>query len=717
MKDRIALTKLLESLQKKSLVELGNDPLTSNIESDEAILELATLQGYGDDEKIKANIKASKLYIEDLIKLYPPSKYQDYSQYTIILYVYKQLLQYSDNLEVKLPPLPVIGTLPMSEVNATVFTLPNVKDYLIILQEGVIQFADCFSKVIAYCFNYEEITGVGPVINVKNIDDEIDENSIAYIYFENLIDNYIFNGNIKATLRHDRFIGEGVANSLRNFSEMFVLSHEMGHIIKNHLGDKVNEVWLSSSEQLEKISYSHNLEYEADEVALELMLINEIRQPSGPLYSTAGCQIILEGFDIIYKTINLVKKGNINNVEYPDSHPAPMLRKERILRKANEILINKKARPEFIKSVSAFSEQITLAVQQLWKIYENNFHKKQKNKIATSKIWNIDLSGKTINSWSGFTNSSFQTIETIASGLFSNDFFRRSFFSSLLYKQTDVQFLLLHSLISNISNKNSDIKDYCEKNLLKINKVSKIDIEELRKIIESRDGNKDNLENPFYTKFIVEANIKLSQICTKNLDALTESEYESFMVKVKHKGKRSINVTELLGDSIYEKEIVKINPKYLEITSEYIMCKLSPRPQSKELIEILKGLDDYQMYLYDKLALYYIICINLYLTDNQHDDKVFRWMFNLSPEEIILDLMTGSIINIELISSVASSCLEIINYNYPLNDINLNTYIQKKMFNERVFLKFYLWNVSLLVNRALKVNKETEIYWKDYLDI
>lgn len=710
MDNRTTLLKVLEGLQRKSLIDSGKDPITLSKDTDELLHDLATMQGLGSDEKIKANIKATNIYLNDLLNTYPPSKYQEFSDYQIILYLYKQLVQYSNNLKVNLPPLPVIGTLPTGEVNGTVLCLPNIKDYIIILQRGVFMFADSFSKVISYCFNYNEIAKVGPVLDLKVIDNELDENSLAYIYFENLIDNYIINGNIKASIRHDRFLGEGIANSLRNFSEMFVLSHEIGHIINNHLGNSQNQVRLTSeeNENVNKVSYIHVFEYEADETALELMLLNEINQPSGPMFSTAGCQLILEGFDVIYKAISLLKYGNSNNIKYPDSHPAPLLRKERLLKASKEILLREKVNPILIERASDFSNLISLAVQKLWFIYEKKFHTDRKFKITISKIWNIDSSEESDMSWNGFSNSSFQTVETILSGIFGNNQFRKFLFSSLLLKQTDVHFLLIDSLFKNVLSQNDVYRRFCEKILFKLT-GSLSYMESVKEIAKNDQGS----ETDSSLLMKAEVGIKLLEICSNNLSKFTFEELDYLGKKIKQKGLKNEKVNEILDENV---QINEVEPELLELTIEYIVCKLSKKPKSKELETLLKSLDGDLLDLYDRFALYYSFCFNLYATGDQYNKVFYDKMLAFSPKDIILDLMIGSAaVSNALIKTVCNACLKIINFEYPLNDFGLNHYIKQKKFEERVFQKFYLWNVSLLINRAIELDSIAIQQWKKYL--
>ena len=118
----------------------------------------------------------------------------------------------------------------------------------------------------------------------------------------------------------------GFVGGILHFAELFVLSHEFGHIIEGHFSTAKTIRMRIKEEDVDLFRTDWNQEYEADLCGLELVL-DTVKEKSDRSLVRASSYM---GPDLFFTFLDLIEKiGNIK----PTSHPSAKLRRDN-LRKA-----------------------------------------------------------------------------------------------------------------------------------------------------------------------------------------------------------------------------------------------------------------------------------------------------------------------------------------------------------------------------------------------
>lgn len=295
--------------------------------------------------------------------------------------------------------MPYIGTLPIGEVNAEIRYFPTSKEYLIIFQDGIFDFCNLFSKVIASSFRYlkdeivterdgEKVPPIGYklyAIEEKEIKKTLKENPQIYENFKDLIISYVLKG--KPGFAKQYFIDpkyELSVENLRNGMELFVLGHEYAHKFFGHLESDDTALFSISKSDAKRILYDWGKEYEADAGGLMLALGALGNRYTAPK-SYLGTELILTGFEIVQKSLCILENGHDHfywrggRSDGPlGSHPPPDQRREKLRIIAKHL---------GEKDITKYAEKVDIVINELWKKLKPELIVMYDKQIKSSPIW------------------------------------------------------------------------------------------------------------------------------------------------------------------------------------------------------------------------------------------------------------------------------------------------------------------------------------------
>ena len=159
--------------------------------------------------------------------------------------------------------IPIFGSLATGNVNAMAIAVPDSKQHIVILEDEIFVYCLLVCKLIARCFPFKSTTSLdGRTLNsfstdIDKIDKQIYDTKEIIPKFQDLLCSYIFKGKpseAKSYILEAPY--DDISNSLRITMECFIMGHEFGHLIMNHVGDKRVSAKFPKTHQKDEILYA-----------------------------------------------------------------------------------------------------------------------------------------------------------------------------------------------------------------------------------------------------------------------------------------------------------------------------------------------------------------------------------------------------------------------------------------------------------------------------
>jgi len=242
---------LLENLQKKSnddLITNNEDPLSLfELGDKKETLDLVLSKHYPDmsAEERKHFINFSNEKIKELFEIMP-SRYEDPLTFPHLNRLSRLAHDQSQHIDKKEFPLPTIGTIPGYGLNATVIEASK-DDYLIALDRGLLRLLAHLSNLIAGLLTYknDSVSTNYDLILEKILDEDI-QNTFSDIFLRFIDTVQIFKGESqeiegiycsfidRQVPEIPKGTGARFGQLLLEGAELFLISHEYGHISREH---------------------------------------------------------------------------------------------------------------------------------------------------------------------------------------------------------------------------------------------------------------------------------------------------------------------------------------------------------------------------------------------------------------------------------------------------------------------------------------------------
>lgn len=305
--------------------------------------------------------------IAQAFKAKPFSRYEDPLAHMWLQQMSGEIHAACQRVGVGLPKQPVFGLLQTGRINGIAADVDNPGYYLILIDDGVLGFANLLAKVVAACFPVEEESGGGLTFRTDqaSVAAERLRNPAPGQRFFDLLTAYAVGGAPHAAqpyllaTRHLHLV-----EVLRDSMEFFIFGHEFGHCAAGHLQGAPRqhlqmaengggEIGMLRPDNWEK-------EFEADFLGLVLAL--NVMQSKGysPSLTYAGIELVFTGIDFMQRTLSVLEHGE----ERPrplDTHP-PAVERRQMLRQHTEQMFD----AQLQASALDFSDTVTECLDFYW---------------------------------------------------------------------------------------------------------------------------------------------------------------------------------------------------------------------------------------------------------------------------------------------------------------------------------------------------------------
>lgn len=219
----------------------------------------------------------------------------------------------------------IFATLPHGSINAITFKLPENDKYAIFFDENLFaflfKFSHLFSQLMPPEFHFQVNTfgAIGCTLEWTKKSLAKEESTLSK--FLNIFLEYVCIGNSSyskpelAEINKTKF-----AASLLSTWELFIVSHEIGHIIKGHLDNPAINELNTNENTFNTVSSNYEKEFEAD-------LFASLITPSELLYTEIP--LLFSVMELVFESISILKHGEIIET-LSEKHPTPYSRAERL---------------------------------------------------------------------------------------------------------------------------------------------------------------------------------------------------------------------------------------------------------------------------------------------------------------------------------------------------------------------------------------------------
>jgi hypothetical protein len=377
-------SEFLEELQKAVWQSLGHrdDTLDEAFkrESARVISEMA------DTEEDKQRLYG---YLDEALATPLPNAYEEPLTYALLLELDNQLREGAAANKSELPERPVMGTLPLGEVNACAIRVPGeAASYLVLFHHGLFGFANLFAKVVGRCFPGKEPVDQSQPASFsykpEDIEREINETPEILYRLNDLLDAYLLEGDPHKAKQY--LLGEPhamIARMLRSQAELFVLGHEYGHIVAGHFDGEEVASFAMNNVNVPVIPETWDQEFEADFVGLLLMLQVTRAKFVFPL-AYWGVEFFFGALDIVQRALGIIEMNDEELfISGGPSHPGADARREH-LRDAIRCAFPKEA-----ESAIQLSDSLRRCMAALWAQARPHLTQLHEDGAEVSKIWTV----------------------------------------------------------------------------------------------------------------------------------------------------------------------------------------------------------------------------------------------------------------------------------------------------------------------------------------
>jgi len=267
----------------------------------------------------------------------------------------------------------VLGTLPMNTLDALTYSFSE-DEILVSLNQGLFTFLYLMGRAVSSFFK-TTYSGINKRklelnINLNVIAENLKSNTKGNSEFLEALILYFVDKNFddsKTYFEQDKKIP--ISCCLWDNAECFVVAHEYGHIIAENISPKKDISRKPSDEEsrLYEIVSNWNDEFEADQIALEIILQNKDEVGLGVFGNYLGVEFLFACLDIIERIDNEDSK-----IEFSETHPPA---KSRINNLRNHL---KNDYPSEADNLLSWSSPVSYILNELWDRNKDDFYKRYK---------------------------------------------------------------------------------------------------------------------------------------------------------------------------------------------------------------------------------------------------------------------------------------------------------------------------------------------------
>jgi hypothetical protein len=388
-----AAAELLQRLQKERFAASGQ-PLPSEQYArgfDEKLArEIAMAQGITD---VDAVVEESRRSFDQRLAA-TPSPYEDPGTVSLMDLLMADLERAAELMELELPPRPVFGSLPLGQLNAMAIAVPESDERLVVFQSGLLGYFNLLSKAVAAALPASEAgeddkDRAGFDLNRDRVRANLMQDPEPLARLTDFLAAYVVHGDPHSA---EQYVLAGrtvpVANLLRHSSELFVLAHELGHLLAGHLDHPVRDLApvVIDDEDGTTMPGAWPLEFEADYIGMALTTCAMHDSGYDFAMSYVGVDFTFSSMLLVERAISLLIHGEERDSPIGDSHPPPLLRRE----------ILRGQLPDFTKDEEAAESAVQLAtsidkiLELMWSMVRPWFLELREEGVTANAIWTME---------------------------------------------------------------------------------------------------------------------------------------------------------------------------------------------------------------------------------------------------------------------------------------------------------------------------------------
>lgn len=212
-----------------------------------------------------------------------------------------------------------VGELQTRDANALCIKVP-AGGYVILFNDGLMMLLHKLAKAVSSRVRIARSPLEARNLRPRTLSFEETPNYVYEIIARYLMNKHPIGPEIP--LEHDQY---WFSDKLRWFMELFVMGHELGHILEGHLSKAKILRFKIGREEITVLKPSCNQEYDAD--IRGLLLVMNARGETFDYDRTTSRSLAYAGPDFFFTIMDLIEK--IANVK-PESHPTAVLRRENL---------------------------------------------------------------------------------------------------------------------------------------------------------------------------------------------------------------------------------------------------------------------------------------------------------------------------------------------------------------------------------------------------
>lgn len=296
-----------------------------------------------------------------------PTKYENPMLYYMLVSLTKEVEKIIEENKIRFEQKLLFGTLGTGRVNGMAISIPSSSYYLILLEDGLFGFANLLCKAVALVFSIvsDNSDSIRFSLELDSCLKKIENSQRLVNRFQDVIFSYLVKGDphfAEPYLPDKNF--NGLISNLRDSMELFIVSHEYGHIIQGHLANSSLSRSTLDDTDVDEIIFNWKQEFEADIIGIQLLIAVMMKRGYDLTLSFWGADLFFGCVEVVEKSVSILKTGNIE-VQLSGSHPPTALRRERL-----HEFIKSTFPEEQVNNCLKLSETVYQIIQRYWKLTE-----------------------------------------------------------------------------------------------------------------------------------------------------------------------------------------------------------------------------------------------------------------------------------------------------------------------------------------------------------
>lgn len=225
----------------------------------------------------------------------------------------------------------LVGTIPAIDPGAYMTRYMNYR--FLMVSVGLIEFMYQAAKAVVLSWlptTPEKGTSVSFSFRLEDVETVLSQSEVPILLFEATLLSYLFRGMPRVTgYSPPPRLYQYPLLALTNFNERFVLAHEYGHAVRD-----ASDIWLSDAT-------SHDEEHAADLFAYRVCVESGATLDLMPPYlPTQAAAFVFAVFDLLRKSIDIIRYGEEREERAFASHPPLSARRLALQRYCQELVNN-----------------------------------------------------------------------------------------------------------------------------------------------------------------------------------------------------------------------------------------------------------------------------------------------------------------------------------------------------------------------------------------